>query len=82
MTSSRVILALLLVIIGGMVDWVWNDVGRLSGAVDRMSDRIDNLPAPLILQAAPLIIGKPRVPPIRHIYKKAPTVIDRICNDK
>lgn len=79
MTFSRAILAALIVIIGIMTENVWTATTRLSGEVAHLSERLDSLPAPLVLQSAMMRIDRPRVPPVRHFYKRPATVIDRIC---
>ncbi len=81
MILSRAILALILIVIGGMVSGVHKDVEKLSGEVAAVATKIDAISfiADLHLQRVTGWIGKPRVAPVRHIYRKAPTVIDAIC---
>lgn len=79
MVLSRIILAVLIVIIGFMVENVYTATTKLTREVVRLSDRIDSLPNPIILQSAVMRIGKPRVPPVRHFYKRPQTIIDRLC---
>lgn len=74
MILSRIILAVLLLILGGMVFGVNRSVERLTDEVARMDAKVDTMQfmADMKLQTAIGWIGKPRVPPIRHVYRKSP----------
>lgn len=78
MAASRSLLVVMLLLLGGMIYWLHLDIGKVAEGVANMADRIERIKLDTA-QRATGFIGKPRVPPIRHVYKKTPTVVDQIC---
>jgi hypothetical protein len=70
MIFSRILLAVALALLGGMVYWVHLDLLKIEEKVGK-----PDIP----IQMSVGVIGKPRVAPIKHLYKKPRTVVDTIC---
>lgn len=77
MIVSRALLAVLLLILGGMIYWVHGDIDRLTtvigtvgnqiyAKIDTVGDKIDKLSK---LQRSVAKVGKPRVPPVKYLVK-------------
>jgi hypothetical protein len=72
---SRAVLAIILLLLGGMMTVLHRDVDKVEQHITRLEAKVDEIK----LQKAIGYIGKPRALPVRHLYKRAPTVLDAIC---
>ena len=75
---SRFLISLSLLVLGGIVYYMHLDLVKLNDSITKMSEQVSNIKIEP-LQRAPIVISKPRVPGIKYLPKKAPTVIDAIC---
>lgn len=68
MIVSRILLSIALLLLGGMVYWLHLDLLKINDGVNNIKVVAS---APIYSQGTG-IVGKPKVPPIKHLVKRTP----------
>jgi hypothetical protein len=74
---SRFILSLCLLTLGVIVYIMHLDLVKINDSISKVGEQVNHLKIEQ-LQKAAIKIDKPRVPPIKYLYKKTVTIIDTI----